>query len=352
MEVTTQIVPPEITYLLTATTQKPMNDIKIAHLNISSSGPDLMKPQTLINSLHRKFTDIICITEAKITKKNKFFFKHTGYSPPHINKPSSESAKEGVVTLISNRLNNNVTKHETLIEGKATKIQLNINNQNFNILCIYAPSQGDNVSKPFYEKILVDEHFENNHHNIIIGDFNVIQTQQLDRHPNPKSYYKKNTAKTINNFKLDYAMVDPWRTTHPEKQTFSWQNRTHASRIDYALISASTYHLVQNTEYFEPPVQTDHKGFSIHLNLKKYTRGRGYFKIKNEMYSDPNFVTQINEMIDTTIATSNPNTNPEITLDTILFNATTIARNHLENTNREKSEEENYLITEIKSTTA
>ena len=123
-------------------------------------------------------------------------------------------------------------------------------------------------------------------------------------------------------------MVDPWRVTHPEKQTFSWKNINHASRIDYALISANTYNLVQNSDYFEPPIHTDHKGFSIHLNLKKFTRGRGYFNIRNELYSDPNFVAQINQMIDKTILESNPNTNPETTLDTILFNATTIPRDH------------------------
>ena len=186
-----------------------MNDIKIAHLNISSSGPDLVKPQTLINSLYLKFTDIICITEAKITKKNKHFFKHNGYKPPHINQPSLESAKEGVVTLISNKLSSFVTRHETLIEGKATKIQININSQAFNIICIYAPSQGDNLAKPFFEKILIDEHFDNNEYNIIIGDFNTIQIPPLDRDSNPKTYYKKNTAKVINDFKLDYSMVDP-----------------------------------------------------------------------------------------------------------------------------------------------
>ena len=122
-----------------------MNDIKIGHFNISSSGPVLVKPQTLINSLYLKFTDIICITEAKITKKNKHYFKHNGYKPPHINQPSLESAKEGVVTLISNKLSSFVTRHETLIEGKATKIQININSQAFNIICIYAPFQGDNL---------------------------------------------------------------------------------------------------------------------------------------------------------------------------------------------------------------
>ena len=131
-------------------------------------------------------------------------------------------------------------------------------------------------------------------------------------------------------------MVDPWRVTHPQKKTFSWNNINHASRIDYALISASTYNLVQNSEYFEPPIHTDHKGFLIHLNLKKFTRGRGHFKIKNDLYSDPTFLAKINQMIDKTMWESKPNTKPEMTLDTILLNATTIARDHTEHTKRGK----------------
>ena len=57
-------------------------------------------------------------------------------------------------------------------------------------------------------------------------------------------------------------------------------------------------------------------------------------------------------MVDETMQDRKPNTKPEMTLDTILFNTTTIARDHIEYTKREKIEEENYLITEIKTTTA
>ena len=57
-------------------------------------------------------------------------------------------------------------------------------------------------------------------------------------------------------------------------------------------------------------------------------------------------------MIDKTMWESKPNTKPEMTLDTILFNATTIARDHIKSSKRGKREEENYSITEMKTTKA
>ena len=43
---------------------------------------------------------------------------------------------------------------------------------------------------------------------IIIGDFNTIQDSTLDRSPGAREYYKK-TAGLVNNFKLEYSLVDP-----------------------------------------------------------------------------------------------------------------------------------------------
>ena len=65
-------------------------------------------------------------------------------------------------------------------------------------------------------------------------------------------------------------------------------------------------------------------GILIALQINKFKRGPGYPRVKYEMYSDPLFVKTVNEMIDTTIRESN--LPPENTLDLILFNTTTIAR--------------------------
>ena len=58
-------------------------------------------------------------------------------------------------------------------------------------------------------------------------------------------------------------MIDPWRMSFPDKCEYSWSNKNSSSRIDYALVAANTYHLIQNIEYFTPPIDTDHKGVRL-----------------------------------------------------------------------------------------
>ena len=86
---------------------------------------------------------------------------------------------------------------------------LNLNNKKFNITCIYAPIQGDSEALLFFNKFF-DKNYDNDENNIIIGDFNTVQDAELDRPPGAKEYYKKKTARLINNFKLDNSLVDPW----------------------------------------------------------------------------------------------------------------------------------------------
>ena len=90
-----------------------VKEIKIAHLNIFSTGSDLTKPQTLINSLAKQKTDIICITEAKITNKNCNHFNHKLYDT-HINANLGQTTKEGIVTLTVKSLRDHITLHDTL----------------------------------------------------------------------------------------------------------------------------------------------------------------------------------------------------------------------------------------------
>ena len=59
---------------------KNVKGTKNCHLSVS----DLTKPKTLINDYERQETDIICITEPKITNQNFNFFNHRYYDT-HIN---------------------------------------------------------------------------------------------------------------------------------------------------------------------------------------------------------------------------------------------------------------------------
>ena len=57
----------------------------------------------------------------------------------------------------------------------------------------------------------------------------------------------------------------------------------------------------QNIEHFTPQIDTDHKGLRLKLNFKKFNRGRGYYKVNNDLYTNPGLLENVNKMVDNTL---------------------------------------------------
>ena len=75
----------------------------------------------------------------------------------------------------------------------------------------------------------------------------------------------------------------------------------------------------------------------MHVKLDKFRTGRGYPKVKNSLYCDPDIVAKISEMIsETTFAKQNEN--PESILDLILFNTQTIAQQHSQELKKQQTQ--------------
>ena len=174
-----------------------------------------------------------------------------------------------------------------------------MNKQKFSSFCIYAPSQCDSTSEKFYSDLLeTTEKYENS---IIIGNFNKVLGPELNRKDLSKIYKKPKTLKLLTYHMLEHAMVDPWRSTYPQKIEFSWENTSGAApRIDYSLVPAHLYHQVAKSEYYIAPIHTDHKVFEMQVNLDKFRSRKGYPKVKNYSFCDPDFVTKISDMISET----------------------------------------------------
>ena len=169
---------------------------------MQATGPHLSKPQAIINYFARKKFDIICLTEIKISKVNMNFYLHKDYNTS-LNLPCdhlNNSPKEGLAILIRKELYTNKTEVTSLTPGKLTKIHLDINNEDFIIYCLYAPSQNDSVSNTFFCNFFQDITPHNNA--IYIGDFNTILDPSMDRKDPTKPYHKAKTSKTIRDHML------------------------------------------------------------------------------------------------------------------------------------------------------
>ena len=292
----------------------------------------------------------MCFTEVKISKKNHNFYHHKDYNTYH-NLPDNhqeQAPKEGLIILIRKTLCYN---HPTITHthpGKATIILFKFPNLTLKCYCLYAPSQNDTTSLAFYEDLFDSHPPDPTQNTIYIGDFNVVQNTTLDRRNHNIKYHKPKTHKYLTASMLDHALVDPWRTQYPDRIQYSWDNKSSASRIDFALVSDNLYHQVTDTSYSTAPVDTDHKSVTLTINFNKFKSGKGYPKVKNTLYTDPSFVAKINTMIAETLP-AHPESSAENVLDLILFNTSTIATQHLKEAKDTHHANINYLTTEIKT---
>jgi hypothetical protein len=79
--------------------------------------------------------------------------------------------------------------------------------------------------------------------------------------------------------------------------------------------------------------------------LNKFRKGKGFYKVRNNLYQDPDFIQKVNNMIDDTLV--NTSSSPEDTLEHILFNTQTIAREHIQIKNCLKKSVKTFLENEI-----
>ena len=82
-------------------------------------------------------------------------------------------------------------------------------------------------------------------------------------------------------------LVDIWRKMYPKKMQFTWRQLSLNlySRLDYWLISRHLCHLVTSTD-IRPALKCDHNAISIKLKLSDEKRGKGFWKINNNLLCD------------------------------------------------------------------
>ena len=164
---------------------------------------------------------------------------------------------------------------------------------------------GPNTDKPeFYVDLAKRlENFAENR--IIMGDFNVALDENIDRYSSKRNsktvqpINKKRSRESIRDLMDQYLLIDVWRCRNIDKTYFSWTKRCPsliASRIDYTLISQNLSSYVENVTYV-PAINTDHSACYMSIDFIQKSRGTGYWKLNCNLLSNPNFVSQINELI-------------------------------------------------------
>jgi exonuclease III len=159
------------------------------------------------------------------------------------------------------------------LNGRYIVCDLVVAETKFRLINIYAPNV-PNERIYFFE--MISKYVTQDHETILAGDFNCTLNPKIDRLNCVGISDIGNTQLQgiINNFDLE----DVWRRRFPEKNMFSWNRGTKASRIDYWLISRSLNNQVDNIDYKIFPF-SDHGLVEMTLRVTETKHGKGLWKM-------------------------------------------------------------------------
>ena len=128
---------------------------------------------------------------------------------------------------------------------------------------------------------------------------------QIDRNGNAlEKSNNTNASKQIKELMSELILQDVWRVRNPDTKRFSWYRVTkqngkqviQASRIDYAIISASLMKKVHNCMYING-IKSDHSAFFLGIEVETVNRGKGFWKLNTTLLKDCEFVKAMNSEI-------------------------------------------------------
>ena len=205
----------------------------------------------------------------------------------------------GVAVFMSNVLYQKIDNVYKDTDGRLIMFDLCHNDQVVTLVAIYAPNQD---CPKFFMDIgtMLRTRQENK---VIIGDFNLVMDNDKDR---LNTYNNNNKAKDeVENIIEEYSLKDVWRIQNENDRQFSWSKKGRsderkASRIDFALVSAGLDHSVKTSTYITG-IKTDHRAFYVVLDLNKFERGSGFWKMNVKYLKEIEFIDQMKSEIEKTI---------------------------------------------------
>jgi len=269
-------------------------DYNICSANCNGLG-DKLKRIRIFKRLKRNYKGIMFLQETYTTHRIEGTWKRDigKQYQPYFSHWKSNS--RGVAIILPKNLVSKIIKIDRDNEGRFLLIQLQLENNVYSLINVYAPVQ-DKVSEQlqFLENL---EYFISKCENtkmIIGGDFNIISDPKLDKwnavsDKPSKSAIKLAEIKELNN------LCDVWRTKNPETRRYTWRRHKplQQSRIDLWLISDTSIYEVSECN-IDIAYLSDHSIISIKFKDKHHEqRGRGYWKMNNSLLDDEHYIQKM-----------------------------------------------------------
>ncbi len=93
-----------------------------------------------------------------------------------------------------------------------------------------------------------------------------------------------------------FNLVDCWSVINPKPQRYAWHARNKSSRLDYWLISKHFLNEIKKCN-ITPGLHSDHSIISVEIGKQFYNRGKGFWKLNASLLYDPEYETEIRNII-------------------------------------------------------
>ena len=273
-----------------------VSDIRILSMNVQGFG-NANKRTAIISHIKRFKPNVICLSDTRLDTRGEINllneFQYYGYFS------SLSSNARGVAILISKNFPIKVEKVQKDETGNWIILSCIFESKKINLANIYGPNNDD---PQFFEVLFENLRKSDIPRNIICGDFNTTLDFNIDN-SNYAAMRNNRARSTLNQLLLDYSYFDTFRHMQGDKKEFTWFRKggEQKARLDLFLASENLRPNITESRIV-PTLKSDHNPILLTLDFAKFVSGPGYWKFKDDLLKDEEYIKRIKCSISDTCA--------------------------------------------------
>jgi exonuclease III len=279
-------------------------DFSIISLNVNGLNDDRKRIE-LFTWLNNLKPNIICLQETKAKEDNVDWWKKQwhGYSIW-----SCSGFSSGGTAVLIKDTEYEIVKigkgfgEEDGFQGRVTDLTLQIQNELFRILSVYAPNI-PNKRVQFFQKLkeYLNDEQPDDPYVFIAGDFNCIIDPKVDKRGGNPTLGTEG-SKDLHTLISICQMEDWWRRRNPDATQTTWEKQQESgivsTRIDRIYSPKDARHLIKDVYHFDCPY-SDHKGIRMAIQVGKHiNRGPGYWKLNAAVLESRETLCALHRIVD------------------------------------------------------
>ena len=275
---------PSNEYLITDSDYSLTKTLHTINININKLNND-NKRMEFFQILVNKNFDIVFVQETQ-TKPDTISKMEKEWKGKSIWHSGPNFKNSGVAILFAKHLKIDIIKTETDSKGGIRKSFIQIENQLFQLINIYAPTNPKERLN-FYKEL--PKIIEKRNNTILAGDFNILEDIFLDKLGGNTSNTHLIGLDILTEIKNKNNLVDILRKINPDKKLFTYHNtdKTIHSRLDGIYITNT---IKVKTSKIYPISLPDHDGVTVIFQIRENNpRGPGIWKLNTSILKQKEF---------------------------------------------------------------